>query len=1769
MSSYDDYLKKYNLNTSSKKLNTPDIVTNRAQKLVAPEPINMPARDNSLARNAYETLLNATNVSTYGDMIKNDIPLGPQIPEKAQKPIIEQSFTGDVLDANYIKNQPKYSGNTLLDNTIVPVMYGIGKGAGGGAVTKVLNGYNQEELDRREALAMQKMGKQNEGLVKAGTTASSVATPIVLTSMGVPAPAAYGMTSALNKAGETDDLLDIGVGGVKGIVWGTATGKLAGINNAALSKIPITNTNIVANATKNFVSPLAAATTSNYGLGKAEDLYNTARGREVTNPTTLANSVANAVPYALIQGTTGTIGDIRTSKAQMQADIRNATEDIENLRRQANTSDTQYSSEKLKQTLARKQQAKIDKEIEALTKNKYLTGRKDLLEAVEQLKQGNAPQVEIPKAQLALPAQAGQTIQNNVQNVSKNQEIVPKNDNGSQNNAKNLPKIENEQYVETNIGNVPIAEYRDIAAQQAGFDSYADMYKQGYRLGNGYDIQEQKVENTENPLYNDGRGDLNGERTNNTGNKSVDASRENKLAQLVKTERERAEELTKTIKTKSLSSKSTTVSSYEKNHNNIIDLIDGEQASYTDSKGNMHLNEQQVKDYGEEQIIKHETPENLLTNHIDEVIDDFSPLIDEIFSNEKGLMEMFKIYSKGLTSKQAQALILNPIKLAKETFCDFNASTAGHETAKELQKVIIDNYGEDLYNKVIAAIKNKDDQIYGTKNSEKGSFSMQKNLEKRLNGDRLLDAQDLIKDITDAGGQVDDNGYVTVYHRTTPENAKAIQTTGKMSAKEDGLFFSSNANGTNNKGYGSAVVELKIPAEDLVLDDIFDDEVSLKLPIKNKNTVTDVSNYLVSKNITKQPLHSDNQNIFTATSNAIQDNTNKAIEEGARALAKPNENLSTYKKQMFQNNANAINDLISQKNTTLKEFDNKIAQKKQELAGKKDQTTKIAQTLRSQITNLEKRRNDAEAKFINKIDRLENHNANINKLKNQVSEDKLPTRAEVKENIISEKGLEDLNLDDAKDINKFIMNNTIPARVNEKVFNPDTATKINDRFFKPIKANEANRTRFLNREREEIKSWGIEPKSKESAAVQMYGEGEYVNPSTGESSPYTLTDLKREFPNDWEKIKTASEKARAKYDNYIDTINKELNKMGYDSIPKLKNYFRHFEQTKDLIEMFGIPGKANKLPTDLNGLTADLKPGKNFFSNALKRTGNKTDYDAITGIDGYLEGASKLMYHTEDIQNLRTLEEYIRNKFGSKADLEGLSKQEFNKRVDQIQGGHLSEYASWLTEYTNNLAGKKSMMDRGTENAFGRRVYGTLNALKKQVGSNLTGLNINSALSNFISAGQGLSSTSKVATLQGLVDTLKSIAKQDDFIDKSDFLTTRFGSDKLSKTLWEKASNAGQIFMSGTDYFTANLITRSKYHEYLNKGYPEQEAIEKAGEYADRLMAGRGLGDMPNFFNSKTLGILTQFQLENVNQFDSMFHDNFTKDRAAEQTKYEAKTWNEKIKSKIARENPKFYNGFMSTFVLAQLFAAGWMFNKIVNKLGGTGGAFDPIGTVEDFVKDYQKDGLKEATSKLAKNVLDDIPYANLLTGGGRIPMKDSLPNLYDILTGESTVTKEGTKLLNILPPTGGGQLRKTIQGAKTLINNGEYGKRDGNEYAKWLLDLENKSVPEKIKTSAQALLFGKYGPEEAKKYIENNYKGLTVTETKAYKEAKDTGMSAKDFSIWVDALKNINPKKTDKNGKQTVNTDAKKAQLKQKLNNSDLTDEQKKILYGIFYSVK
>lgn len=746
------------------------------------------------------------------------------------------------------------------------------------------------------------------------------------------------------------------------------------------------------------------------------------------------------------------------------------------------------------------------------------------------------------------------------------------------------------------------------------------------------------------------------------------------------------------------------------------------------------------------------------------------------------------------------------------------------------------------------------------------------------------------------------------------------------------------------------------------------------------------------------------------------------------------------------------------------------------------------------------------------------------------------TRKQVSFELLNEMGISEQDIAKGNDIISIDLSRTDPIRVNEKIFGAEIGQKINDATINKTKHNEAERTRWLNKERNEIKELGIKAQSKESAAVQKYGEKQYIT-RNNEVIPYGDNELAKEFPDieTQNKIKKAAQIIRNKYDNYIEQINEVLVDMGYNPIKKRPDYMRHFQALNDVFSRFGTPLNAesmqnDSLPTDINGLTDQFKPGKQYFANAMQRMGLKTEYDAITGIDGYLEGASNLIFHTEDIQRYRALSKFVRDTYGSKngyEDFADMTVKEQEQRIADIQSNKLAKYAAWLDEQANALAGKKGKIDRGAEELFGRKVYTVLQTAKKQVGSNMTGFNVRSALTNFASAIQGASKINKLSFLKGTMSTINNIVHKDGLIDKSDFLTNRFGSDSLSPKLWQKMSNAGQIFMKGSDYFTANQVWRSKYFENLSNGMSESEAIRKADDFASRVMGDRSKGSTATIFNSNTLGFLTQFQLEVNNQWSSLIHDN---------------------KMDVQRGNK---TGASVVFQLGQLFAMSYMFNGIMKSLTGSSVMIDPIELLKKiFNPDDEEKSLEERTTEVLGEVVNNIPFASIFTGG-RIPISEAFEGVstgFKYATGQTDEYGNKYTLSDVkddviesafywLLPTGYGQIKKTAKGASMysgkLPTAGSY-TDSGN-----LRFTADESVGGKTK----ALLFGQYSSKEAQDYIDSGFKTISKNHIQ---EMKDLGMTSTEYRNYRTGLSNAGTKNSDK---------------LDYINNLDVSIEQKNIM--------
>lgn len=729
---------------------------------------------------------------------------------------------------------------------------------------------------------------------------------------------------------------------------------------------------------------------------------------------------------------------------------------------------------------------------------------------------------------------------------------------------------------------------------------------------------------------------------------------------------------------------------------------------------------------------------------------------------------------------------------------------------------------------------------------------------------------------------------------------------------------------------------------------------------------------------------------------------------------------------------------------------------------------------------------------------------------------KRKTQKAVRAEIEEETGLKYFNFNKAKNLSTIKLSGTNPLRVMEKVFGKKLGAELNERFIYPILNHSALKFRWQNQERQEIKSYGFKARSKESAAIQKIGEHGYIDFKTHKYYEYGLKDLQKEFPDNWRQIYKAAEKIKVKYNEYLKNTNEIITKYGYDPIKERKDYFMHFRELNFLFETVGLPSSVNDaiLPTNINGLTGIFRPGKKFFTSQLQRRGEYTKYDAIGGIDRYIQQVGDVLFHTEDIQRLRALDGYIRNKYA----VSKLDNDISHKDKQLISDKHLSSFVNWLSDYTNAIAGKQDDIDRGFERKFGRTTYKYLNAVKSQVGRNLVGLNPSSALTNFISVTQGAAKTNKIAFMKGMYKTFRNIVYDDGLMSTSTFYTNRLGSNKLSGNWFEKVSDFGQSFMQITDLTSSQIILRSKFEEFKAKGYTDEVAMKKADVFASKIIAGRTIGEMPTLFNSKLLGIFTQFQLEVNNQMDTIFRDTFTEDYAAMDNKQIS--------------NPALYNTFKAASIFAQLLAYAWLFNEGFEKVTGRRPGFDPIGVIQRAFRHYNNNNLntEEATLKVVEEALQQIPFAELLVGGGRFPISDALPNPKALLDNTSTAKKELMKLPVLIFPTGGGQLRKTLQGSELYKydNPGSYlkDKKTGELKLKY-------PVKDDTLSKAQTLIFGAYGSPEARQYYDNNWNALSIKQTKYYNK---TGLPIKQYRKVITDLNKIRADK-DFRGEPIKNT--------------------------------
>lgn len=647
---------------------------------------------------------------------------------------------------------------------------------------------------------------------------------------------------------------------------------------------------------------------------------------------------------------------------------------------------------------------------------------------------------------------------------------------------------------------------------------------------------------------------------------------------------------------------------------------------------------------------------------------------------------------------------------------------------------------------------------------------------------------------------------------------------------------------------------------------------------------------------------------------------------------------------------------------------------------------------------------------------------------------------------INRKGLRKL-FDPSKGL---VLYHRTPQRIMRALFGWKQGQQINEAVFEPVYENEQERKRFINRMFDEVRTFeGADGKKSalnkdESAFAQRLKEGRTVEEMVEKSGAAEsiraaaenlkngaeMKDAAREFSldkgsrdlarqyADWlqtqddyaaaknvdrTKVENAIEKYTELYDKLYAAINDFLVAHGYEPIGFIKGYAPHFQTSEangkleSALKAIGVDlgSGVGKLPTSIAGLTKSFKPNKRYNPFFQHRRGNETDYDIVKGFETYVDYASDVLYHTDDIMRVRQMANYLRSTFApeeKKADIDQMEamryapadvKEEYLRDKGEITGDtvlsyedltglmerytdekyrsiadatEFSDLVSWLDDYANKLAGKQLFEDRAMEREVGREALNGAKKLNRMFArANVAG-NLSSALNQTAQLPMIATELGQKYTWRAVGDILNGkTTGMSAFRGESDFLTEKSGIDYIQSTKGEKALEKLFSPLEKVDTLVSTIAVRGKYRMELDAGKSPKEAMKAADRWARDIMGTRSKGSVPLTFQSKNLiaQMLNMFQVEAANTLEHV-----TQDRLGPGFKeMAAKIGKDKAKKKLASD------------VIAYMLLA-FLLNRLnEDAYGGTPAPFDVLGMGLNAVA--SGNGL--TSSDMLKMITDDV----------------------------------------------------------------------------------------------------------------------------------------------------------------------------------------------------
>lgn len=707
---------------------------------------------------------------------------------------------------------------------------------------------------------------------------------------------------------------------------------------------------------------------------------------------------------------------------------------------------------------------------------------------------------------------------------------------------------------------------------------------------------------------------------------------------------------------------------------------------------------------------------------------------------------------------------------------------------------------------------------------------------------------------------------------------------------------------------------------------------------------------------------------------------------------------------------------------------------------------------------------------------------------------------------------------------------------------------------------------------------------------------------------------------DEKKCAAAVKQYRQLFDDYYNAIADFLVSHGDEPIGKIDYYAPHLS-TADKVnllnqafEALGFNASATRLPAEIAGRTEDFRPNKRWTPFFQSREGTQTEYDIVHGFESYVTYLSDVLFHTDDIQKIRALENYTR--LGGKNDFKNslaeaieLSRSgqrdekldflrelkrvddfaepttaEINKQLDQYiaelfaaekNNTRYSDLAVWLKNYGDVLAGKQFGGDRGAEHRGGRGILKLGTQLTQAFArANVAG-NVSSAVNQIAQLPTILGERSKRSIAQATAEFATGKLRQ--FQMDSDFITGKKGVDYISNTFADS-------FMSGmfkpaefVDTTMSTIAARAAYLDAIRDGKTHEEAMRAADAYARSIMGDRTKGAKPLMFHSKTpvMQMVNMFQIEALNSWEHVSQDLPRQFR------------------QIAAESGKAKAARVLSSVILKTVLAAFVVNRVTEELyGGTPAPFDIIGMSMNFIASGEglttNDWIRYMFNKASNamfgvdlfddvptpqegfdwgnavedtlyNISNEVPFLSNLSGmvgvGDRTLMMPDLfgkgKDLWDAATEHGLLSPEsGEALLGLVTQAipGGRQINKTYSGIKTIVEGGRtkgFGDKERLQYP----------VERDVGTALQNILFGPNATPQANAYWASGLSSLSAKDTQTWQTlSKDGADPIETYNLLHEFIKI--------NADDTLTSDQAQRDIRDAINNSGLTDEQKAYLF-------